>query len=416
MKSIAILATLALSVPAFSSINTTYFEALDVADIHAQELANEKKGEAPRYAIPHKVSETPVWEKSGSGYFWTHRVTAPNAVSLNFGFGTYHLPEGAKLDIYSADRSEFIRSFTAADNNKTRELWTPVIMSDDVIIEVTAPEAVVDQVKLELTQVGQGFRTFSQSTLKSGSCNVDIACSESRGWEKEINSVGVISTGGSKFCTGFMVNNTSNDRTPFFMTAAHCRVTARTAPSLVVYWNYQASKCKGTRDGKLTMFQSGAEHLATSAKSDFTLVRLLQAPKPEFKVTYAGWDASGRTGTPAVAIHHPNTDEKAISFENDLTTISSYLGQTSPGDQTHVRVIDWDLGTTEPGSSGSPLFDKNHRVIGQLHGGGAACGNNLSDYYGRFYTSWTGDGSQATALKPYLDYKNTGAIFTDTLH
>ena len=39
---------------------------------------------------------------------------------------------------------------------------------------------------------------------------------------------------------------------------------------------------------------------------------------------------------------------------------------------------------TEPGSSGSPLFDQNRRIIGTLHGGFAACSNNQSDWYGRF--------------------------------
>ena len=43
--------------------------------------------------------------------------------------------------------------------------------------------------------------------------------------------------------------------------------------------------------------------------------------------------------------------------------------------------------TTEPGSSGS-LFDENHRIIGQLWGGGASCSNlNSPDYYGRVSNS-----------------------------
>ncbi len=410
MKLLAVLTVLGLSFEAFSAINVSFYSPLDVQALHDKEVANEKKGEAPRFAVPHKVSIKPSWEKSGSDYVWTHQVTAPNAVSLNFGFTRFNLPEGAELNIYSADRSQFIRTFTSADNNVNGALWTPVIMSDDVIIEVSAPEAVVGQVDIELGQVGQGFRTFSESTMKSGSCNIDVACSESVGWEKEVNSVAVISTGGSAFCTGFMVNNTSGDKTPYFMTAAHCRINASSAPSLVTYWNYQTSKCGGTPDGKLTDFQSGSVHLVSGTRSDFTLVKLNSQPKPEWNVNYAGWDAT-ETGhnSPAVAIHHPNVDEKSISFENDNAVIASYGGTTSPGDNTHVRVIDWDKGTTEPGSSGSPLFNKNHRVVGQLHGGGAACGNDLSDYYGRLNTSWN------AGLKDHLDSAKTGKMVTDTL-
>lgn len=416
MKLLAVLAVLGLSFEAFSAINTSYFQPLDVQALHDKEAASEKKGEAPRFAVPHKVSIKPSWEKSGSGYVWTHQVTAPNAVSLNFGFSKFHLPEGAELNIYSADRTQFIRTFTSADNNTDKQLWTPIIMSDDVIIEVTSPSEVASHVEIELGQVGQGFRTFGQTTMKSGSCNIDVACTESTGWEKEVNSVAVISTGGSTFCTGFMVNNTSNDKTPFFMTAHHCRITASTAPSLVTYWNYQTSKCGGARDGKLTDFTTGSQFLASGAKSDFTLVKLNSQPKPEYKVHYAGWDATLEGhNSPAVAIHHPNVDEKSISFENDPAVISSYGGDASPGDNTHVKVRDWDKGTTEPGSSGSPLFNMNHRVVGQLHGGGAACGNNQPDYYGRLNTSWKGDGTKTGSLKDHLDSAKTGKMVTDTI-
>lgn len=414
MKIVALVATLGLSFQAFASINTTYFPSLDVKSIHDEEVANESKDVAPRFAIPHSVSISPMksqnWEKSAEGYTWTHRVTTPNAVSLNFGFSRFNLPEGAVLNIFSADRTQFIRAFTSLDNNVNGQLWTPVIMSDDVIIELNVPANLVSEVELELTQVGQGFRTFGQSTLKSGSCNVDVACKESKGWEAEVNTVAVISTGGSTFCTGFMVNNTNNDKTPYFMTAAHCRITSSSAPSLVTYWNYQTSKCGGSRDGKLTDFQSGAVHLASNSRSDATLVKLNSAPKDEWNVNFAGWDATTAIGTSAVAIHHPNVDEKSISFENDPTALSSYGGTSSPGDSTHVWVKDWDIGTTEPGSSGSPLFDSNHRVIGQLHGGGAACGNDRPDYYGRFHTSY----KEANFAK-YLDAANTGNLTVDTL-
>ncbi len=109
-----------------------------------------------------------------------------------------------------------------------------------------------------------------------------------------------------------------------------------------------------------------------------------------------------------MAIHHPSTDEKAISFEDDPTTTTTYLQNAVPGDGSHIRITDWDDGTTEPGSSGSPLYSPDHRIVGQLHGGYASCSSQTSDWYGRLSVSWT------HGLSSYLDPTGTGAMTTDT--
>jgi subtilisin-like proprotein convertase family protein len=79
----------------------------------------------------------------------------------------------------------------------------------------------------------------------------------------------------------------------------------------------------------------------------------------------------------------------------------------------HVIIPDWDIGTTEGGSSGSPLFNNQRQVVGQLHGGAAACGNNAYDTYGWFYSSWEGGGSVNNALKYWLDPDDTGVTSFD---
>lgn len=407
---------------ATSSINDApklSFPALDIHKMHKEDVFNEKLGEAPRFAVERRVNVSlenkNAWTQAGNVLKWRLNVNAAQAVSLNFAFTDFKMSKNSKLSIYSSDLSEEIRDFTVDDNNVHNELWTPVIMANDVVIELTVPQDEIDQVRLNLTQVNQGYRTFSQTTEKSGSCNVDVVCGEGDDWRDEINSVAVISSGGSTFCTGFMVNNTANDKTPYFMTAKHCRINARTAPSLVTYWNYQASSCGGDRDGAKEQFNTGSEFVAESHKSDFTLVKLLKNPEAQWGVTYAGFDARDVDSPGATAIHHPATDEKSISFEFDPTSTTSYLREDVPGDATHVRVEDWDVGTTEPGSSGSPLFNSEKRVIGQLHGGYASCSSQTSDWYGRVHTSWEGDGTPDSRLKDWLDHAKTGAMVTDTI-
>ncbi|MBK6900003.1 MAG: trypsin-like peptidase domain-containing protein [bacterium] len=174
------------------------------------------------------------------------------------------------------------------------------------------------------------------------------------------------------------------------MTAYHCGIHTSQAPTLVTYWNFNSPTCGQQGGGSLAQFLTGSTLRAESSASDFTLVELNSVPDASWNVAYAGWDRGAQDPTSATAIHHPSTDEKSISFEYDALSTTTYLQTAVPGDGTHLRVADWDLGTTEGGSSGSPLFNQNHHVVGQLHGGYAACGNNLSDWYGRFSRSWTG--------------------------
>ncbi len=393
---------------------------LDLEAVRAEDVQREFEGLPPRYAIPRETVIRPsldgVWEDlDAQTRRWRLRISSPGALSLNLGFEAYYMPAGGELRVYATDGSHALRPYTDADNADHGQLWTPVVLSDDITLEVRVPRSLEHMLILELTSINVGYRGFGQMPERSGSCNIDVVCPEGAAWQNEIPAVAVISTGGSLFCTGFMVNNTAQDQTPYFMTAYHCGVTSSNAPSLVVYWNYQSPTCGQHGGGSLSQYQSGSTWRAGWSTSDFTLVQLSQQPNPSWNITYAGWSRADANSTSSVCIHHPSCDEKSISFDYQPSAITSYLGSSSPGDGTHLKV-DWDLGVTEPGSSGSPLFDQNHRVIGQLHGGYSACNSSdMRDWYGRFYRSWTGGGSNTTRLSNWLDAAGTGLMYVDTL-
>ena len=399
-------------------------DRVDAPSLYAEDVQREREGLPVRFALPQSVFIAPdthgTWEElPGSLMAWRLRITSLDAVSLNLGFTRYMMPAGGYLSIYPIDGTREPVTFTAADNKDHGELWTPILETGDMMIEVVVPTKARWDLELELTSLNVGYKEFGnlapEAGLKQGTCNNDVVCPEGDGWREDIQTVAAYSTGGSIFCTGAMINNTSNDGTPYFLTAYHCGIGSGNDSSLVVYWNFHSVNCGDLSGGPLTMFQTGSTFRAGHSTSDFTLVQLDAVPAPAHMVAYAGWDRSGVDASSAVAIHHPNGDEKAISFENDPTTVTTYLSNTVPGNGTHVRITDWDSGTTEPGSSGSPLYDQNHRIIGQLHGGYAACGNNSSDWYGRFFTSWTGGGSSASRLSNWLDPAGTGATTLDLI-
>ncbi len=405
-----------------SAVEVFALAPVDLAKAADEDEVSRLQGEPERFAVPEKISVTPetsgTWESLPDSRFqlWRLRVTAPGALSLNVGFDRFRLPKGGRLVIHPVSGTDPAREFTARDNRDHGELWTPVVLTDDLVIELTLPVESRRDYALRLAQVGKGYRYFGEDpSAKSGTCNNDVVCPEGDPWRADINSVGVYTLSGVWTCTGAMINNSAEDGTPYFLTANHCGVSSANDQTLVLYWNFQSPVCGQQGGGSLTDTQTGVIFRATSGASDFCLVELEELPLPDWNVTYAGWDRSDADSPLAVAIHHPSTDEKAISFENDPTTTTSYLGTAVPGDGTHIRITDWDDGTTEPGSSGSPLFDHNHRIVGQLHGGYAACDNDLSDWYGRVSVSWNGGGTDATRLSNWLDPLGTEPTAVDLL-
>ncbi len=404
-----LLALLASAAPA-AAADRLALPPIDLAAAARDDDARERLGEPYRFALPAEVSILPArsaaWEDLPGGLCrWQLVVTCPGAVSLNLGFSRYRLPWGGRLEVGGHE-------YTAADNASHGQLWTQVVPGDVLTVTLTLPADRRDDFDLELASVGRGYRGLQPE--KSGSCNVDVVCEEGDDWRAEIRSVGVYTVNGTWMCTGALVNNTAQDATPYFLTAQHCGVTPTSAASVVVYWNFESPTCGQHGGGSLDDFQNGAVWRASYGTSDVTLVELEEAPDPAFGVTFAGWDASGAVPAAAIAIHHPSTDEKSISFENDPLSLTGYLSD-APGNQSHLRIADWDLGTTEPGSSGSPLFDPAHRIVGQLHGGYAACNNNLSDWYGRFSVSWTGGGDSTSCLQIWLDPEGQSITTLDLL-
>lgn len=403
---------------------------LDNKALLTAEMERRGPGIAPKFAENIEVNISPAtaghWEYLPDGHaVWRVKIVSTGAKSINLGFSKYFMPAGGTLVLYTPDFQHILGPFTPSDNEAHEQLWTPVIPGDALIIEIQLPQHSQSALQAEVRYVNHDFLGFAE--LLSGACNLDVICGASDGWDivdnyrDIIRSVALIGTNGSTFCTGFLVNNARQDCTPFFMTAFHCGINAGNAPSLVAYWNYENSTCRqpgssasgGPGNGLLNNFNTGAIFRSGWQPSDFTLVELDDSISVTANAFFAGWNAEDAAPSDTVlSIHHPSTDEKRISFEFDQPLITDINGNPS-ADGNYLKVPDWDIGTTEGGSSGAPLFNRNKRVVGQLYGGLAACNNNDYDVFGRFSRSWTGGGTPGTRLRDWLDPDNTGILVLD---
>lgn len=267
---------------------------------------------------------------------------------------------------------------------------------------------------LEITQVAQAYKNLHELLASSKATDespyIDVNCDEGKDWQLEKHAVckyTFIKDGSGYMCSGALINNSNNDGTPYFLTASHCVSETSVAATVVAYFNYETLACGLARRTLQTL--SGSLLETTDASSDFTLLRFNNTPPPSYQPFYAGWDLSDNP-TKSVGIHHPLGKTKMISIDNNPPVSYGSLLMweninVSPTN-SHWKVV-FDKGETAGGSSGSPLFNQQKRIIGQLHGGV----DNI-DYYGKLNYSWTVKNGSYSTLKSILA-KNSNTAFMD---
>jgi lysyl endopeptidase len=425
---------------------------IDMDEIKKQDIADSIAGRPPRFGYPflvdYNLTNSGKWvDLENGGRIWFLTIECPKAKSINLLYDSFWLPPNSTLHIYNNDTTQILGAFTENNNKGTVEkpkgFSTGLVIGNTITLEYYEPKEVINQGIISISRVVHGhryigplrslYKEFEKDYGDGGICNRNINCSEGADWQDEKQSVAVLLHNGVRWCTGSLLNNTSNDGSLYFLSADHC-IDGSGAPiepdldaiddpgttidetdgsMMSFYWNYESPDCSNGVDFTPPS-TSGATVIANNSYSDFALFLLDESPVNVGVNPYLnGWDRNNTAASSAVGIHHPNGDIKKICVENNALTSTTYYGTTVDNSANHWRVADWDVGVTETGSSGSPLFNQNSRVIGQLHGGGAACrgttDNGSSDWYGKFSTSWDYGSSAQRRLSDWLDPSSIGS-------
>lgn len=357
---------------------------------------------------------------------WRLRVVSDGALATELYFEDLYLPDGAQLYLYDDNGEQVLGGFTSYNNRPSGRFSTAQLLGESCILEYYEPAAVTGTGSLRVVSVGHAYRDVDAS--RADACEVDVNCPEGSGWAAQRDATVRISCSGASgqgWCSGALVNNMTLDCSPYFLTAYHCFVDLNASladlPDWKFYFRYQRPNCaSGTALANKVL--TGSELRGRSndgggdSGSDFLLLEAEDATIPDSYTPYwAGWDASGTASTGGKCIHHPAGDEKKISTFTGTTANDTWGGVQG----THWRV-QWVAtpsghGVTEGGSSGSPLFNNAHRIVGTLTGGASYCASPSSpDYFGKVSYHWQSDpGSSTEKLKHWLDPNSTGVLTLD---
>ncbi|MDG0974263.1 MAG: HYR domain-containing protein [Crocinitomicaceae bacterium] len=421
--------------------------APDVQALMTEDISRDHNGELFRIAEAvtsiADINAMATWKTLSDGTkVLRMKVKSSGAEALAISFTNFHLPQGATFRAFNTEQWHFSKSYSSQDNREDNSFMLPMVYGDEIVLEFTEPANAIQSVQATIDQVFYVYRESGNPMIEkdfgdSDPCEVNVNCSpEGDNWLDESRGVArifVVVGGSGGWCTGSLVNNTAQDCKPYFLTALHCGDGASAANfnQWVFYFNYEAPGCTNpaTQGSLATSTITGCVKKSDSndgggtSGSDFLLLQLGSSANEattvntlkSYNARWNGWDANNITSSQGVSIHHPAGDIKKIS------TYSSNLITTQWGSATgsHWRVT-WTAttnghGVTEGGSSGSPIFRNNGRIMGTLTGGSSFCTTpNNPDQYGKMSYHWQSNGAPTTEqLKPFLDPGNTGALVID---
>lgn len=415
------------------SLSTLELQTFDHEQLLLEDTRKEEEGGRTNHGrlILQQMNADNVgaWTQLPNGdLVWQLRFRTAGAKGVSVHFDDLYLPEGSSLFLYPADRKYFIGPCGNDICTPEGHFVIGEVASDEAVLEYYQPASVVGNPHLGIRAIAHFYRYISAPDSERGNgdsedCEVDVNCPEGAEWTKERDAVvrlTIVDGSSVGLCTGSLVNTTAKDCRRYILTAMHCGVDVSASDWLdcSVMFNYQRASCNSgtwvmTHNKVGVTFHANSNDNGGEDGSDFQLLELNGTIPASWNPYFGGWSASTSAPSSVVGIHHPAGDAKKISTSNNIVS-GTYV---VPGYHWRVKWMETDTnwGVTEGGSSGSPIYDQNHHMVGTLTGGGSFCdAPTANDFYGKFSRHWTDNpNSSDQKLKVWLDPGNTGITQMD---
>lgn len=187
---------------------------------------------------------------------------------------------------------------------------------------------------------------------------------------------------GQRIATATLLNNTSNDGTPYVITSVNA---LRGNPSSWIFlFDVTGNRCAGNNVNCTNSAICGAFVMETDLDLGISLLKLRNEPKNNWRAFYSGWRlVNFENSSNYICLQH------ALGMPQSYAT---YTGSFSPSElnghvtQSLHSAIE---GGTFQGSIGSPLFDNEMKLIGMFVGGDTDCSANGEDHFVMIASNWT---------------------------
>ena len=349
----------------------------------------------PVRSLPPEIGGTWAWTEEGQRV-WRVTIRAPGARALRVRFEGFSAQ--GSLWMYGDEWSgPYVGPYRDTGPQGNGSFWSAFVFAESVIVEylpddaVTAPESVPFRIPSVASIIDEGFPVPGRSAKDRrnedrglqprslAGCHLDVSCYPDlqKRDQPSVAKLHITKPEGTFSCTGFLINpKYESDSRLLLLTAGHCIPSREVASDVSFLWNWQTERCYGDPNWRRWAEPLDWTYGATLvvAKDDrYDDFALLVLNKADVRAV-TGWMSKGwttaevRTGERVSTVSHPDGNYKRAAFGRVVRR--TWTGHSTLG----FKTIQWRLGTTEGGSSGSPVLkwqDGYWRVVGILAGDNA---------------------------------------------
>lgn len=394
---------------------------VDVSDLQREDMENDGKNMPFRFGkvIEQNLTlDDGIWVDLDSGRLWSLSFEADSAQSLNFIFKDFRLPDKGELYLVNHDNTIVYGPVTSQTIGNGSHFLTDVIHDSKVTILLYEPFLSRGLSSLTISKTVYGYRPaiISRNRGTYGSsepCQVNVACASSYESATRADALVLAASGNYYFC-GSLVLSTDLSFKPYFLTAFHCidtnyngslsQTEIYNVQNAMFKFNYKTTTCWGN-DIATTYQYNGSTIRAAYAQTDFALLEISQDLPQDGRHTWLGWDRTGNIPSGGICFHHPFGG--VMKLAQRITPVDSYWNSDD------YWVVEFQQGAIDYYSDGAVLLNLEKKVIGQLYGdllnSDSSFCVNPRGFYGKFSSSWTGDGvHNDKMLSHWLDPNGTG--------